>query len=231
MVKIAALVVLNSFMLTFAVLAAYMLRMSEIALPPHGIILLLLLGPVLSVASAGLFGVYLSITRLRAQGSDTPIILSQAPVVLVWSLFVVVMGEGFPRSVVLIFAIFAPVVMISSRRLIAAVLGDRALFVSERRGVPTVILGAGSVGAELLVSLRGRDDHEIVAFVETDAKFRRGISREKENRRIDGPPGSDRIHRRPRGLRREEELFPRRSSQACRVSAPLPRNAQGRARP
>jgi UDP-N-acetylglucosamine 4,6-dehydratase len=171
MVKIAALVVLDSFMLTFAVLAAYMLRMSEIALPPHSIILLLLLGPVLSVASAGLFGVYLSITRLRAQGSDTPIILSQAPVVLVWSLFVVVMGEGFPRSVVLIYAIFAPVVMISSRRLIAAVLGDRALFVSERRGVPTVILGAGSVGAELLVSLRGRDDHEIVAFVETDANL------------------------------------------------------------
>ena len=93
-----------------------MLRMSEVALPPHDLILLSLLGPLLTVAFAGLFGVYLSITRLRAQGSDTPIIVLQAPVVLVWSLFVYVMGEGFPRSVVLIFAVFAPVVMISSRQ-------------------------------------------------------------------------------------------------------------------
>ena len=169
--KIAALVVLDSFTLTFAVFAAYMLRMSEVALPPHGLILVSLLGPLLSVAFAGLFGVYLSITRLRAQGSDTPIIVLQAPVVLVWSLFVFLMGEGFPRSVVLIFAVFAPVVMISSRRFIAAILGDRALFVSERRGVPTVILGAGSVGAELFVSFRRRNAHEIVAFVETDTNL------------------------------------------------------------
>jgi FlaA1/EpsC-like NDP-sugar epimerase len=169
--KIAALVVLDSFTLTFAVFAAYMLRMSEVALPPHGLILLSLLGPLLTVAFAGLFGVYLSITRLRAQGSDTPIIILQAPVVLVWSLFVIVMGEGFPRSVVLIFAVFAPVVMISSRRFIAAILGDRALFVSARRGVPTVILGAGSVGAELFVSFRRRNAHEIVAFVETDTNL------------------------------------------------------------
>lgn len=170
--KIVALCILDAFLLSGAAFTAYMLRMSEIEWPPNGVILLILIGPLLSIASAGFFGVYLSITRIRTQGTGTPIFLSQIPVVLLWSLFVFANGSaGFPRSVILIYAILAPLVMIIARRLIAAILGDRALFVGERRSVPTVILGADSVGAELFVSLKGRSDRELVAFVETDASL------------------------------------------------------------
>ncbi len=167
--KIVSLVSLDAVVLVCVAFVAYMLRMSEIALPPHDILLLILLGPLLNIASAGLFGVYLSITRLRIHGSDTSTILSQIPVVVVWSLFVFVNGrEGFPRSVIAIYAIFAPTVMIYSRRLVATIMGNRALFVSRQHRISTVILGADSRGAELFASLQRRRDYRLVAFVETD---------------------------------------------------------------
>jgi FlaA1/EpsC-like NDP-sugar epimerase len=167
--KIVSLVLLDAVLLVCVAFVAYMLRMSELTLPPHDILALVLLGPLLNIASAGLFGVYLSITRLRIHGSDSSIILSQVPVVVVWSLFVFLIGQdGFPRSLIAIYAVFAPTAMIYARRLVAAIIGSRALVVSGQSGIGTVIVGADSSGAELFASLQRRGDHRLVAFVETD---------------------------------------------------------------
>ena len=173
--KIVSLVLLDAVLLVCVAFVAYMLRMSEITLPPHDILSLVLLGPLLNIASAGLFGVYLSITRLRIHGSDSSIILSQIPVVVVWSLFVFLIGRnGFPRSLIAIYAIFAPTAMIYSRRLVAAIVGNRALFVSRQSGIGTVIVGLvpaarnyspasrGAATTDLPLSWRPTQDSSVV---------------------------------------------------------------------
>ncbi len=168
--KILALVLVDAVFLISAAFLAYMLRMSDIVFPARDVVPLILLGPLLTVATAALFGVYLHITRLSAHGWNKWIILSQIPVVVVWSATVLLIGrEGFPRSVIAIFAILAPVCMIYARRLIALIMGGARISGGKSRGVPSVIVGADSRSAELFASLQRRGGHRMVAFVETDA--------------------------------------------------------------
>ena len=118
---------------------------------------------------AALFGVYLSITRLHTRSNDKRIILSQALAIVVWGIVVLVAGvSGFPRSVILIYCFIAPAVMIYSRRIISRFVGVDSPWFSPRPHIPTVILGADAIGAELLGSLKTRSNRKIVAFAETD---------------------------------------------------------------
>ncbi len=167
--KIGALVLLDVIFLIGAALASYMLRMSDTGLPPRDVLLLTLLGPLLTIAASGVLGVYRSITRLSVHGWEIKIILSQISVSVSWAVVVILVGpEGFPRSVIGIYAVFAPAGMIFLRRGLALLLGPRALVVQTKHGIPTVIIGADRRGAELFASLRRSGTHHIVAFVEDD---------------------------------------------------------------
>lgn len=168
--KSIALVVLDSFLLAGGVLAAYMLRMSTISLPPPEIVWLVAIGPASTVVACGMLGVYQSISRLRVDSTEATIILAQLPVMAFWSIFILLLGRfGFPRSIIGIFALIAPATMIFARRLVAAILSERALARMERSRAPIVIVGADARGAALYNSLCHRGDRRLVAFAETDA--------------------------------------------------------------
>ena len=185
--KISALIAADTLLLASGVIVAYVLRISELSLPPKATLPLYALAPLLSIASAYLFGIYDAVSRSHSTQAELRLIISQCFVSPIWALYLLSIGTaGFPRSVVFIYLLLSILGMITLRRLIAWLLNFERNLTAKKERVPVLIFGAQNEGALLLHSLKRQGRYLPIGFADFDPSL--------IGRRIDGLPVYDGTH-------------------------------------
>lgn len=172
--KRAVLMINDGLLLLFAVWLAFSLRWGRVYWPDTWQLWFILLGaPLLGVAFFQAFHLYRIATRFIRDTDTARMYLALGLAVLSWVLLVLmVVGTGnpqfvVPRSVIVIYAIFAGVFVRSSRRTAAWLLRGSPLpraTLKDRR--PVVIYGAGTAGVQLQEALQGAGDYKPIAFLD-----------------------------------------------------------------
>lgn len=168
------LIGLDLLLLSFALWFSISLRYNAPFVPPDlASALLLASGPLITVATFAVSGLYRLVTRYLGYRGHTRIIGCIWLSVLVWSLVVFMSGQlGIPRSVVLGYGLLATLLITGSREVAAMLLESAGIRLAalppkvERK--PVVIFGAGELGVQLLAALRRNYDREAVGFVDTE---------------------------------------------------------------
>ena len=172
------LLVTNDLMLlALALWAAFSLRLSRFYWPEtleFG--LLLASAPVIGVLIFYYLGLYRMVTRFIGPQGAVRILLAVMLSVMVWSLIVVLAAVPglLPRSVFILYGVFA-VVLIWGSRYIAGVALQGLSFVTlarfDDRRINVLIFGAGQSGIELLQALRISNEYNPIAFIDDDARL------------------------------------------------------------
>jgi len=168
------LLIVNDFvMLTIALWAAYTLRLSQIYVPESlELILLLVAAPVVGVLVFYWRGLYKLVTRFIGPEGTTRIYMAVILAAVSWALVVLMSGvHGQPRSVVVIYALIAALLIRLSRQWSGALLLKSApqykpVSFDERRNV--IIYGAGTIGIQLLRALSETGSYRTVAFIDAN---------------------------------------------------------------
>ncbi len=166
------LLVLNDVvLLSFAIWAAYTLRLSRPYWPDSTEMLMLVAAaPAIGVAVFYVRGLYRLVTRFIGPEGTTRIYIAVFIASVLWALAVLMSGiQGNPRSVVVIYGLLAAGLIRLSRQWAAAILTralprQQALSSQERK--PVIIYGAGTVGIQLLRALNDTGQYETVAFID-----------------------------------------------------------------
>ena len=158
--------------LAFALWAALSLRLSTVYVPADPVPLwLLVLAPVVGVATFYARGLYRLVTRYIGDEASTRIYVTIALAVLIWSLAIpMAQVEGFPRSVIIIYGLLASGLIRLSRHFAGWVLKAVPNATPARLDprLPVLIYGAGNVGQQLMRALEQSRDYKPVAFVDDD---------------------------------------------------------------
>ncbi|MET0689119.1 MAG: nucleoside-diphosphate sugar epimerase/dehydratase [Methyloceanibacter sp.] len=166
------LLVLNDFaLLSFAIWAAYTLRLSRPYSPESTEMLLLMAAaPVIGVATFYVRGLYRLVTRFIGLEGSTRIYIAVFIASVLWALAVLMSGiQGNPRSVVVIYGLIAAGLIRLSRQWAASILTKslpRQTVVSSGERKPVIIYGAGTVGIQLLRALNDTGQYDTVAFID-----------------------------------------------------------------
>ncbi|MBK8769353.1 MAG: polysaccharide biosynthesis protein [Rhizobiales bacterium] len=167
--KVAIIALADFLVLNLAVFLAYALRLSSPELPDRERIILYVVAPVLSVASAFPFGIYWSASRNYSSILEQRILTSQVIAAGGWITLVFFVGTpGFARSVVLIYLLLAVALMILLRKAAALIFGAGTNAVRQRPLVPALIYGASHEGQAVLEAMRRNRTYRPIAFVDTD---------------------------------------------------------------
>ena len=170
--KISALMLADLLLLVTCILLAYILRLSEFSLPPTGTLRLYAMAPLLSIASAYLFGIYGTVSRSHSTQAELRLIASQCFVSPLWALCLWSVGTaGFPRSIVFIYLLLSILGMISLRRLIAWLLNFERNLTAKKERIPVLIFGAQNEGVLLLNNLRRQGRYLPIGFAEVDTSL------------------------------------------------------------
>ncbi len=166
------LLVLNDFaLLSFAIWAAYTLRLSRPYWPGSTEMLLLMAAaPVIGVVTFYVRGLYRLVTRFIGLEGSTRIYIAVFIASVLWALAVLMSGiQGNPRSVVVIYGLIAAGLIRLSRQWAASILTKslpRQTVVSSGERKPVIIYGAGTVGIQLLRALNDTGQYDTVAFID-----------------------------------------------------------------
>jgi len=201
----SALLISNDFLiLSFALWAAYSLRLNTFYIPPDtSTLILFVLAPIIGVITFYFRGLYKLVTRYFQEEAAGRIYITIFLAVLIWALMLYLSGiPGVPRSVVIIYCFFAAALTRLSRHLAGMLLRSVPNIKMARLDprTPVLIYGAGKAGMELLRSLRDSKDYKPIGFID-DNKSLRGQNINKL--RVYGP---DKISKR---IRRDgvQEIF------------------------
>lgn len=171
-----ALLISNDFLLlSFALWAAYSLRLNTLYVPPDQITaFLFLLAPAIGIVTFYYRGLYQLVTRYFQQEAAGRIYITIFLAVLVWGLILFLIGlPGVPRSVVIIYGFFAAGLTRLSRHfagwLLASVPNVTLASIDPRKKV--LIYGAGTAGLELLRALNESKEYRPIAFVDENASL------------------------------------------------------------
>ncbi len=152
-----------------AVLAAYVLRLSNFELPRSHSLIFYLLGPIVSIFCATLLGVYQTVTRTYTYDAESRIWRSQLLAAPVWAMVLLAFDKvNFARSVIIIYSILAIILMIALRRFAAHLMRDLPRPPPKSEQIPVIIFGAGREGIMLAESLKRQGRYKPMAFVDTD---------------------------------------------------------------
>jgi UDP-N-acetylglucosamine 4,6-dehydratase len=168
------LLILNDFvMLAIALWGAYSLRLSQLYVPETlEILLLMLAAPLVGVLVFYWRGLYKLVTRFIGPEGTTRIYTAVIIAAVLWALVVLMSGiTGQPRSVVVIYALIAALLIRLSRQWAGALLLKSApqykpLSFDERKNV--IIYGAGQIGIQLLRALNETGAYRTVAFIDSN---------------------------------------------------------------
>ena len=166
-----ALLIGNDFAaLSFALWAAYSLRLNTFYVPPDTVAwMLFLLAPVIGVITFYFRGLYRLVTRYFQQEAGGRIYVTIALAVLIWSLTLYLIGlPGVPRSVVLIYGFFAAALTRMSRQTAGRILKTipNVTLASLDNREKVLIYGAGDTGLELLRALNDSQDYKPIGFID-----------------------------------------------------------------
>ena len=169
--KRALLIVNDLALLSLAVWAAYTLRLSRLYIPPSlDKWLLLIAAPLIGVAVFYMRGLYKLVTRFIGPEGTTRIYIAVIFAALLWAVAVLMMAvKEHPRSVIVIYALTAALLIRLSRQWAGAMLLRAA---PEHKGLsfdarkPVIIYGAGTLGIQLLRALNETGGYKMVAFID-----------------------------------------------------------------
>ncbi len=171
-VKRALLIGNDFFLLAFALWAAYSLRLNLLYVPPDmQAALIFAAAPAIGVAIFCFRGLYRLVTRYIAGEAATRIYITVTLGVLLWVLLILLTGiTGVPRSVVIIYGLFAATFISLSRHFAGWVLAAMpyATPASFDPRTRVAIYGAGKTGMELSRALQGSGRYKTVAFIDDD---------------------------------------------------------------
>lgn len=172
------LIGLDFGLLSFALWAAYSLRLSVFFVPRDTeTILVMIAAPLIGVTTFYVRGLYRLVTRYIEQEASTRIYITIGIAVLIWALFLLLSGVGnavVPRSVVVIYGLIAAFLIRLSRHaagiLLKSVPGTTPVSFDPRKKI--VIYGAGQAGVQLLSALKTNERYRPMAFVDEDDSLR-----------------------------------------------------------
>ena len=169
--KRALLIVNDLALLSLAIWAAYTLRLSRLYVPPSlDKWLLLIAAPLIGVAVFYMRGLYKLVTRFIGPEGTTRIYIAVIIAALLWAVAVLMMAvKDHPRSVIVIYALIAALLIRLSRQwagamLLAAAPEHKAVSFDARK--PVIIYGAGTLGIQLLRALNETGGYKMVAFID-----------------------------------------------------------------
>lgn len=165
------LVVVDLAVLNAALWLAFSLRLGEPFAPATPeLFLICLAAPLISVATFFQLGLYRLVTRYISGRVEMLMPAAVGLSSLLWALIVLLSGvPGVPRSVVLLYPIFATLAVWGSRRLAGWLLAQAQVELPawSAGGIrPVLIYGAGKTGVQLVDALRTADNYVVVGFVD-----------------------------------------------------------------
>ena len=171
--KRALLIVNDIAILSIALWAAYTLRLSRLYVP-EGLDkwLLLAAAPIIGVFVFYKRGLYKLVTRFIGPEGTTRIYVAVIMGAVLWAVVVLMSGvKDHPRSVIVIYALIAALLIRLSRQWAGAVLLSGApqhkpVSFDERK--PVIIYGAGTIGIQLLRALNETGGYKTVAFIDAN---------------------------------------------------------------
>ncbi len=169
--KRALLMINDLALLSLAIWGAYTLRLSHLYVPPtFNKWLLLIAAPLIGVAVFYMRGLYKLVTRFIGPEGTTRIYVAVVIAAMLWAVMVLMMAvKDHPRSVIVIYALIAALLIRLSRQWAGAMLLRAA---PEHKGVsfderkPVIIYGAGTLGIQLLRALNETGGYKMVAFID-----------------------------------------------------------------
>jgi len=169
--KRALLIVNDLVLLSLAIWGAYTLRLSHLYVPPSlDKWALLIAAPLIGVGVFYMRGLYKLVTRFIGPEGTTRIYVAVVIGALLWAVMVLMMAvKDHPRSVIVIYALIAALLIRLSRQWAGAVLlkaapEHRPVSFDERKSV--IIYGAGTIGIQLLRALNETGGYKTVAFID-----------------------------------------------------------------
>jgi len=169
--KRALLIVNDLVLLSLAIWGAYTLRLSHLYVPPSlDKWVLLIAAPLIGVSVFYMRGLYKLVTRFIGPEGTTRIYVAVVIGALLWAVMVLMMAvKDHPRSVIVIYALIAALLIRLSRQWAGAVLlkaapEHRPVSFDERKSV--IIYGAGTIGIQLLRALNETGGYKTVAFID-----------------------------------------------------------------
>ena len=155
--------------LNIVVVVSYMLRVSDVTLPPTEKFLVYFIAPLLSVVASLLVGVYQAAARGYSSAIEKKIVTALTLSVMAWVVILFSSGlTGFARSVVIIYLIFATLIMIAIRRFASMIFNDNTASIPRRSQIPLLIYGAGRHGQVIAQTLLSQGRYRPVAFIDND---------------------------------------------------------------
>jgi FlaA1/EpsC-like NDP-sugar epimerase len=171
--KRTVLIINDLAMLTFALWLAYTLRLSRFYVPPSlDKWMLFVAAPIIGVIVFYMRGLYKLVTRFIGPEGTTRIYLAVIIAAVIWALVVLMAGvKDHPRSVIVIYALIAVLLIRLSRQWAGAALlklapEHKGVSFDERRRV--IIYGAGNIGIQLLRALNETGNYKTVAFIDSN---------------------------------------------------------------
>jgi FlaA1/EpsC-like NDP-sugar epimerase len=176
-IKMLVIALADATLLICMVLLAYSIRISSLEFPVGEKLAIYMMGPLLSILFAGLWGVYMSAARGYSARLERNLFISQAMVPFAWSGFLLIAGtQGFPRSTVLIYFLLSFMAMVGVRRVAYSVftagLGEMS---GSAKKVAVAIYGAGKEGLLIAEALRNSRHYKVTGFLETDYTLFNGV--------------------------------------------------------
>ena len=167
----SSLLISNDFaLLSFALWAAYSLRLNILYVPPDRTTLLLfILAPAIGVTTFYVRGLYRLVTRYFHNEAAGRLYITIVLAVLIWVLSLYLIGlPGVPRSVVIIYGFFAAALIRISRQLAGGLLKSIPNVTMARLDPRqrVLIYGAGTAGLELLRALTDSREYKPIGFVD-----------------------------------------------------------------
>jgi FlaA1/EpsC-like NDP-sugar epimerase len=169
--KRALLIVNDLALLSLAIWGAYTLRLSRLYVPPSlDKWLLLIAAPLIGIAVFYMRGLYKLVTRFIGPEGTTRIYIAVIIAAMLWAVAVLMMAvKDHPRSVIVIYALIAALLIRLSRQwagamLLAAAPQHKPVSFDERK--PVIIYGAGTIGIQLLRALNETGGYKMVAFID-----------------------------------------------------------------
>jgi len=159
-------------LLTLALWLAMSFRLSELYVPLNARhALLLAAAPLIAVGTFAWFGLYRLVTRFIGQGAIVRIIVAVGLSVLLWALVVFMSGLALiavPRSVVILYGLFAVALITASRQFAAWLFRDIdvPLPQRDRSGRRVVVFGAGPMGVQLAEAMHRTGQATVVGFLD-----------------------------------------------------------------
>lgn len=169
-VKRAMLVAIDFSVLAVALFGMMSVRYADFFVPRDwATTAVLMLAPLLTVGAFANAGLYRFVTRYLGSKAATRIILCVVVAVLMWSLALFMTGQsGVPRSVVIGYAMIAPMVIILTRDLLAWLLDSSGVVLPNfdklnKRRV-AIIYGAAEAGVDAADALHNLPDFDVIGF-------------------------------------------------------------------